>query len=158
MTTILTAVSLWLHSLATVVLIGHYILLALVYLPVFSRHQSDPAAGAILSGISRQSRPWMYASMLVFILTGTYIMLINPSYLGVGDFGNLWAVMMLVKHILVVGMIGLGFWYNGILHVGPQLQFSAGKPGPIARFRQYTVLMAVAGALVLLLTSIAQAQ
>ena len=46
----------WLHSLATVVFIGHPLLLSWIYLPVMAK--PDLAAGAILSEISKRSRVW----------------------------------------------------------------------------------------------------
>ena len=149
----LTALSFWLHSLATVVFIGHYVLLSLVYLPLLGE-----AEGTILSGISKRSRPWLYGSMLAFAITGVYLTFVDPNYLGIGDFNNLWAVLMLVKHLLLVGMIGMGFWFNAILRVGPMMSSNTGAGQAVARFRQYSNLMAIAGVLVLLLTAVSQAQ
>jgi len=113
MSQFLIALSVWLHALGTVILIGHYLLLALIYLPALHKTQTN-ISGPILSEISKRSRPWMYASLLIFIVTGTYLMLIDPGYLGFMDFGNLWGILMLVKHILVLGMIAIGFWFNAM--------------------------------------------
>ena len=151
------ALSFWLHALATVVLIGHYLLLALIYLPAFAKNQANPVSGMILSEISKRSRVWMYTSLGVFIVTGIYLMYADPNYLGIGNFGNLWSILMLVKHILIVGMLGMGFWYNAILRVGPQMISNSGSVQAFVRFRQYSVQMAIAGVLVLLLTAISQA-
>jgi hypothetical protein len=65
---------------------------------------------------------------------------------------------MLVKHILILGMIGMGFWFNAILRVGPLMSSNTGAEQALARFRQYSNLMAITGTLVLLLTAIAQVQ
>jgi hypothetical protein len=65
---------------------------------------------------------------------------------------------MLVKHILVLGMIAQGFWYNAILRVGPMMSSNHGTEQAIVRFRNYVNLMAVSGVLVLLLTAFAQAK
>lgn len=153
MTPILITLSLWLHSLATVLLIGHYLLLALIYLPVLSGTD-----GVILSKISKCSRSWMYISLLIFIITGIYLTFVDPNYLGIGDFGNFWSILMLVKHILILGMIGMGFWFNAILRVGPLLVSNTGAFQAFVRYRLYSNLMAVSGVLVLLLTAISQAQ
>jgi uncharacterized membrane protein len=148
---VLASLSYWLHAVATVVFIGHFVLLALIYLPVLSKNEN----GAALSEISKRSRSWMYASLIIFMITGIYLMMVDPNYMGVGNFGNAWAIAMLVKHILVIVMIALGFWYNAILHVGPLM--SSNNPGPgIARFQTYVNAMAVCGILVLLLTAFAQ--
>lgn len=152
-----TALSFWLHSLATIILIGHYLLLALIYLPALRKSPLE-VSGPILSEVSKQSRRWMYASLVVFFLTGIYLTFLDPNYLGVGNFGNFWSIMMLIKHLLIVVMIGAGFWFNALLRVGPMLssQNSAGQA--YNRFNLFVNLMAICGVLVLLLTAIAQIQ
>ncbi len=84
-------------------------------------------------------------------------MLIDSGYLGFMDFGNFWGIVMLVKHILVLAMIGMGFWYNAILRVGPMMS-SNNPEQAIVRFRKYINAMAVCGVLVLFITALAQIQ
>jgi uncharacterized membrane protein len=152
MTQVLISLSYWLHAVATVIFIGHFVLLAGIYLPALSKN------GSALSEISKRSRSWLYASLLIFMVTGIYLMVVDPNYLGVGNFTNLWAIMMLVKHILIVGMIGMGFFYNAILRVGPLMASNNSAEQAIARFRTYVNVMAVSGIVVLLLTAFAQAK
>ena len=83
-------------------------------------------------------------------------MFVDPNYLGIGDFGNLWSLLMLVKHILILGMIAAGFWFNAILRVGPMLSSKTGSSQAMDRFRLYNNGMAIAGVLVLLLTAFSQ--
>src|SRR5919109_888291 len=149
MSPILIALSVWLHAAATVILIGHYLLLSLIYLPVLEK-----GGGVFLSQISKRSRPWMYTSLGIFLVTGIYLMFADPNYLGVGKFRNVWSVMMLVKLLLIVGMIGLGFWYNAFLRVGPMMASNNNAELGIRRFRMYSNLMAISGVLVLLLTAL----
>jgi len=151
MTQILISLSYWFHALATVVFIGHFILLAVIYLPALSKN------GPALSEISKRSRVWMYAALIVFMVTGIYLTFVDPNYLGIGNFNNLWAILMLVKHILIVAMIVLGFWYNAILRVGPMM-LSNNPEQAISSFRRYVNGMAVCGVLVLLLTALSQIQ
>lgn len=151
MSQILISLSYWLHALATVVFVGHFVLLAGIYLPALS--QNGPA----LSKISKRSRYWLYASLVIFMVTGIYLTFVDPNYRGIGNFSNFWAVMMLVKHILIVGMIVLGFWYNAILRVGPMMSSNHPEEA-IIRFRKYVNVMAVCGVLVLLLTALAQVE
>jgi uncharacterized membrane protein len=151
MSQILIALSVWLHALATVVFIGHYLLLAVLYLPVLEQN-----GGLFLSQISKRSRPWMYGSLIIFMVTGIYLMIADSNYLGVGNFGNPWAVLMLVKHLLIVGMIGLGFLYNAFLRVGPMMASNNNAALGIRCFRMYCTLMAISGVLVLLLTALSQ--
>ena len=154
MSQILISLSVWLHALATVVFIGHFVLLALIYLPVLSKSVN----GTVLSEISKRSRNWMYVSLLIFIVTGTYLMVIDTGYLGFMNFGNFWGIVMLVKHILIVGMIGMGFWFNAILRVGPMMNSNNNTDMAIVRFRRYVNAMAICGVLVLLLTAFAQVE
>ena len=154
----LIALSFWLHALGTVLLIGNYLLLSLIYLPVFVKNQTNPLSGTMLSEISKRSRVWLYASLFAFFISGIYLMFVDPNYLGIGDFGNFWSILMLAKHILILGMLGIGFWFNGILRVGPLMSSNTGATQALARFRQYSDLMAITGVLVLLLTAISQVQ
>ena len=135
MSQILIALAVWLHSLGTVILIGHFLLLILIYLPALTDGKLDVPARTALSAISRCSRTWMYISLLVFLVTGIYLMLADPNYLGLGNFSNLWGILMLVKHILVLGIIAMGFWFNTILRVGPLMSSNTGSVQAIARFR-----------------------
>jgi hypothetical protein len=64
---------------------------------------------------------------------------------------------MMLKHILVFATIGIGFWYNAIMRVGPMMS-SKDPEQAIARFRTYVNVMAVCGVLVLLLTALAQVE
>lgn len=151
MSQIFISLSYWLHALTTVVFVGHYVLLAVIYLPALSKN------GHALSEISKRSRYWLYASLVIFMVTGIYLTFVDSNYQGIGNFNNFWAVMMLVKHILIVAMIALGFWYNAILRVGPMM--SSNNPDQaILRFRKYVNVMAVCGVLVLLLTTLAQVE
>jgi uncharacterized membrane protein len=151
MSQLLVSLSTWLHALATVILIGHFVLLALFYLPVLAT--KDPS---ILGEISKRSRTWLYVSLLIFFVTGAYLTLVDSNYLGLGNFGNAWAILMLVKHVLILGMLGIGFWFNAIVRVGPLLSSNTGAAAALGRFRSYVNWMAILGLLVLLLTAIAQ--
>jgi len=153
MSQILIALSVWLHALATVILIGHYLLLSIIYIPVLAKGN-----GTALSEISKRSRPWLYISLLVFAITGTYLMLIDAGYLGFMDFGNFWGIVMFAKHILVFAMLALGFWFNAILRVGPMMSSNNNAELGIKRFRSYSNLMTISGILVLLLTALAQVE
>ncbi len=151
MNQILIALSVWLHALATTVFIGHYLLLSLIYLPVIAKKDVTT-----LSEISRHSRRWLYVSLLIFVVTGTYLTVADPNYLGLANFGNPWGILMLVKHILILVMIAMGFWFNAILRVGPMMSSNTGGTQAVAHFRSYVTLMAISGILVLLLTALAQ--
>ena len=150
----LTSLSIWLHALATVIFIGYFVLLALIVLPAHSKTGN----AVLLSEISKRSRLWMYIALLIFMITGTYLSVVDRNFLGLGKFSNFWGIMMLVKHVLIVAMIAIGFWFNAILRVGPMMRSNHGAEKAIARFRRYVNAMAVCGVLVLLLTALAQVE
>ena len=155
MSPLLLATSTTLHALAMIVFIGHYLLLSLIYLPALSTMDN---AGKALGEISRRSRPWMYGAIFVFAVTGVHLMLVNPNYRGIGNFSNPWAMLMLIKHLIIVVMIGLGFWFNAIQRVGPAMRSNSGAALGVVKFRQYSNSMAICGVLVLALTALSQAQ
>jgi hypothetical protein len=55
-------------------------------------------------------------------------------------------------------MIGLGFWFNALLRVGPMMASNNNAEMGIRRFRLYANLMAIFGVLILLLTALAQVE
>ena len=154
MTPLLVATATALHALATVVFIGHYLLLSLLYLPVLAK--SEMGGGAALSEISKRSHPWMYGSLLVFIVTGIYLTLVDSNYLGIGNFSNTWAILIVVKHFVILVMVVIGFWFNAVKRVGQDLRTHPGDAQRMARFRRYCNTMTVCGVLVLILTAFAQ--
>jgi len=153
MSTFWIALCTWLHTLATVIMIGHYVLLSLVYLPVFERQIQGEALGRLFEALSARMRPFFGGSMLIFIVTGIYLMFVNESYLGLGDFGNRWSILMVAKHVLVVVFLGLGI-YSERAFVE-----RLGEAGPTAlnRLRLALGAMTILGVAVLLLTAMAQA-
>ena len=157
MSPVLVALSLWLHAVATVVFVGFYVLLAIIYLPALQAGPPE-TRGASITLISRQSRTWLYVSLVVFAISGAYLTLADPDYLGLGSFSNPWTILMLAKHTIILGMVGMGFWFNAILHVGPLASSNTGAAQAIARFRSQANWMAACGLAVLLLTAIAQVQ
>jgi uncharacterized membrane protein len=152
---VLLATSTTLHALAMIIFIGHYLLMSLIYLPALSGAEN---AGTALGEMSARSRRWLYLSILVFVATGVHLMLVDPNYLGVGNFSNPWALLMLIKHLVIVVMIGLGFWFNALQRVGPAMRSNSGTAQGVAKFRQYSNLMAICGVIVLALTALSQTQ
>lgn len=155
MNQLLLATSTTLHALAMIVFIGHYLLMSFIYVPALSNMDNGAKA---LGEMSHRSRRWLYGSILVFLVTGVHLTLVDQNYLGIGNFSNPWALLMLIKHILIVVMIALGLWYNALQRVGPAMRSNSGAAQGVAKFRQYSNIMAVCGVLVLALTALSQVQ
>lgn len=154
MSTVLIALSTWLHALATIVWIGYYVFTSLIYLPVLERQMSGNALRDLLEKLSARLRPFFGGSLLIFLVTGTHLMLINKSYLGLGNiFGNAWSVLIVVKHVLVVVFLALAVISERVYLV----QVSDQNPQALKRFRWALNINTVLGVTIILLTSIAQA-
>jgi uncharacterized membrane protein len=158
MNPILVAGSIWLHAWATVVLIGYYVFLSLVYVPIFRQHLTGNTLAAVAKGISTRSRPWIGASVLIFIVTGIYLMLIDTNYLGVGNFGNAWSIVMLIKHVLVLVMIGAGIYTDRVVldKLAQPALAEAARTATLKRYTQLVNGLMIAGVFILLLTALAQ--
>lgn len=153
MSTFLIALSIWLHNLATIVMVGYFVFTSLIYLPVFERRMQASALRELLEQISARLRPFFGGSLLIFVVTGTYLMLINEDYLGLGNFfGNLWSVLIVIKHVLVLAFLALAV-YSERAYLA---QISDQKPEALKKFRWALNINTVLGMGILLLTSIAQ--
>ena len=147
------------HNLSSVILVGYYLMLCLVILPVLIQHTQAIELGKLLNSLSMRMLPWIGVTLLLFMFSGTYLMMINPAYQGIGKFVNLWSVIMLVKHGLVLVMIAAGVYLHFLAGIGAaktapgDLHFATLKP-----YRWVLAIMSALGVLILLLTAIAQAQ
>ena len=153
MTTFVIALSIWLHTLATVVFVGHYFFLSLVYLPVFEDQAQGKALRELLEDVSGRLRPYFGGSLLIFIITGTYLMMINEDYLGLGDFfGNAWSILIVVKHMIVLAFLALAIFSERAImgKIGEE------QPQALKQFRLALGVNTCLGLLILLLTTAAQ--
>ena len=146
------ALSTWLHTLATVMMVGHYALSRLVYLPVYERQIEGTTLSLLFNALSVQLRPFLGGSLLIFIVTGIHLMFGSEHYLGLGNFGNLWGVLIVLKHVLVFAFIGLGIFCERVLVT----ELSKERPESLNRLRMALSAMTILGAIILLLTAVAQ--
>lgn len=149
---ILLLISTSLHSIATAIFIGYYFIMTLLINPVLTG--KEPTGFTALSEISKRSRWWLYASMGVLAMTGIYLTLSNPFYSGIGNFNTTWSLLMLAKHIVIMVMVLIGFWFNAIRRAGPGMLSTSNAALGFKRFNQYCNVMSISGILVLVLTAI----
>jgi uncharacterized membrane protein len=148
------ALSTWLHALATIVMIGYYFFTSLIFLPIFERRMQANALRDLLEQVPARLRPFFGGSLLIFLVTGTYLMLINDYYLGLGNiFGNPWSVLIVIKHVLVLAFLALAVYSERAF----LRQVSDQKPEALKQFRLALYVNTALGAFILLLTSFAQA-
>jgi len=154
MSTIFVPVSLWLHTLATIVMVGHYVFTGLIYLPVFERRMQANAMCGLLEQVSTRLRPYFGGSLLIFLVTGTYLMLINQEYLGLGHFfDNPWSALIVIKHVLVLAFLVLAIYSERAF----MSKIDDENPKALKNFHLSVNINLVLGALIILMTSVAQA-
>lgn len=154
MTDYLVALSTWFHALATIVMIGYFVFLSLIYLPIFERQLQANALRDLLEKVSARLRPFFGGSLLIFVITGTHLTLVNENYLGLGKFfSNSWSILMVIKHLLVVVFLALAVFSERAY----QAKISDQNPEALKRFRLALNINTILGAVILLLTSIVQA-
>jgi uncharacterized membrane protein len=160
------ALAYWLHLLATVIWVGGITLLALLVWPgAQARWGHSPEAGRFLRDLNQRFNPWAWISLAVLTGTGLFQMAADSNYHGFLTIDSGWAGAMLLKHLAVIGMAGIGAALQWI--VQPELARLAlleerGKPAPhiaAMRKRERFLMRAnlVCAALVLLCTAIATA-
>jgi uncharacterized membrane protein len=150
----LVALSTWLHMLATIVWIGYFLFTSLIYLPVLERRMQADDLRELLEQVSARLRPFFGGSLLIFLVTGTYLMLISGNNVGLGDFfANPWSVLIVIKHVLVLAFAALAI-YSERAFLG---QISDRKPEALKRYHWALNANAALGAVILSLTAVAQA-
>ena len=154
MSHILRGLSVGLHALATVVFVGHYLFLSQIYLPIFERQAKGNALRELLEEASRRLRFYFGSSLLVFIITGTYLMVIDEDYLGLGKiFANSWSILIVIKHVLVFVFLALAIYSERAI-MG---KISDEKPEMLKKYRLTQGINTLIGILIVLLTTVAQA-
>jgi uncharacterized membrane protein len=98
----------WLHTVAFVIAWGFYGILARMILPGLGKSLDLAGQVKSLAAIERRALPFVLLAIVLFAASGTYLLVINPRYDGLGSFTNTWATLMLLKHGLVIALIGLG--------------------------------------------------
>ncbi len=162
------ALAYWLHMLATVIWIGGLAALSIFVLPAARKTLEIQPYARLVGSIQKRLNPWSWFSLALLLATGMLQMSANPNYQGFLAFENRWAVAILLKHILFLGMAGIAAYLTWVLL--PKLQRLAlmqarqgreERPASQANnlHRQETTLVRlnlILGILVLLLTAIAR--
>lgn len=104
----LLSISYLFHLIATVVWIGGLVTLSFLVQPLTARLISDAKTRAeLLAGLQRRFQPAANVSLIVLLLTGMVQLFSNANYKGLLQFDNVWSQVILIKHLGVIGMIGL---------------------------------------------------
>jgi putative copper export protein len=140
-------------------LLGYYAALGLLLVPVQRRTADGPTLGRVIPAIERRALPLILACIGVFLVTGTYLLVTDHGFLGIGHFfGSAWSTLIVIKHVVVVALVGIGVYVD--LLVVPDVANpvdEAARTAAIRRLARSTGAMTALGAIVLILTAAAQA-
>lgn len=160
MDSLLLAGATWLHLLATVVFIGFYVLSGLVMGPAAAQ-TSVKTRGSLTVAVYEKARPFVLGALLIFIVTGAYLTLVNPLYAGLMRFDNTWSSLILIKHVVVVLLVGVGIYLQRVPVEKMAAAVEAGDERGIVllagRVRTLELVAALLGLVILLLTALAAA-
>ena len=148
----------WLHLIATVVLVGYVGVIGLVVLPILRRNLELLKVCELVEAIERRALPGVLFALVAFLATGVYLTVSDARYGGAGNIGgSSWATIVTLKHA-VITEVGLGLYADGLIAnrriaVGD----AADRGAALARLDIVLKAMVVTGAVVLLLTAVAEA-
>jgi uncharacterized membrane protein len=154
----------WFHMLATVLWIGGLVVLSILVLPAARKTLDSKVYASFLEEIERRLNPLGWFSILMLLASGMIQMSASPNYGGFLSIQGLWAVVILVKHLLFGVMVVIsGYITWGLM---PRLRRTAllhsrGKNAQDLkllqrRFTRFMQVNMILGVIVLLLTAIAR--
>lgn len=148
--------SLWLHTLAFVIVMGYYGVLGRIVLPGLRRSLDlEQAAGALMA-IERRALPFVLLSVVLFALTGSYLLVIDPDYAGLGNYTTSWATLMLFKHVVVVTLVVVGLMIDRMIRQLADAADDTAREQALRRIGLSAEGATGLGALTILLTVMAQ--
>jgi uncharacterized membrane protein len=125
-------------------------------LPGFSGTLDLAAQTRTLASIERKALPFVLLAVAIFVVTGTYLLVSNPAYRGLGSFTTTWATLMLIKHLLVIGLVGLGVLIDYLIRGAAEAQTDADRAADLRWLRLGADGATALGALIALTTAAAQ--
>ena len=147
----------WLHALALVIVLGYYGILGRVVLPALTRSLPGPEQAISLVAIERRALPLIVFSVVLFSATGAYLLVIDPSYAGLGDFfASTWTTLMLVKHLLVIGLVVVGVYIDRVVGRVGAASSDGERASALHRLEFSAEAATGLGAITILLTATAQ--
>lgn len=143
----------WLHTVAFVIAWGYYGILGRFVLPSLLETGDARSRVDALVAIERRALPFVGLTVVLFGMTGAYLLVVDPRYAGLGNIASGWATLMLVKHVLVALLVAVGVAIDwAVRGLG-----AADDARALRRVRLGAELATALGALIALLTAAAQA-
>jgi len=101
------ALAYWMHLIATILWIGGLAAISIFVVPAAQKTLDSTTRAALLAEIQRRLDPIAWFCLVTLAGTGMFQMSANPHYQGFLEIQNPWAVAILIKHLLFLGMAGL---------------------------------------------------
>ena len=148
----------WLHTLAFVIAWGYYGVLGRIILPALERSLEGRARTAALLAVERRALPLIVLSLILFTITGSYLLVVDPHYQGLGNlFASTWTRLIMIKHVLVVGLVVLAGLVDWLIRRAPDPDDSVDGGAGLGLIALAADGVTGLGALIALLTVAAQA-
>lgn len=148
----------WLHAVGMVSLLGYYAIMAVVILPALSRSLDGAPLGQAVQAVGRRSRPLVVGAVVVFLVSGIYLLVTAGRYGGAGNlFASQWTVLMTAKHLVVLVMLALALVVDRLAGAAGDAPNDEARRTALGALDLAAEGMTVLGAVVLLLTAAAQA-
>jgi uncharacterized membrane protein len=136
---------------------GYYGILGRITLPAIEHSLDGPAQARALVAIERRALPLIALSAMLFIVTGTYLLFVDPRYAGLGNFfANTWTALMLIKHLVVIVLIALAVIVDLLIRRVGAASDDSTRASALRRLRLSAEGATGLGALIVLLTAAAQ--
>ena len=99
----------------------------------------------------------MLLSLVLFVITGTYLLVVDPSYAGLGNlFASTWTTLMAVKHVVVIALVAVAVVMDRLISRLPTCRTGSDEAECIRRVRWSAEAATALGAVIVLLTAAAQ--
>jgi uncharacterized membrane protein len=104
------AISYFVHLVATVVWLGGLMVITVLVIPEVRRtlDENSPSFAALLGRLRARFTVIGNLCLVLLLVTGMLQMPGDDNYTGFLRVENAWSVAMLLKHVAIVGMIGIG--------------------------------------------------
>ena len=104
----------WFHLIATVIWIGGITFILFIAMPS-SKQVLGAESGKPMGDISKRFTPLANYSIILLTVTGIVLTWLNKRFSIVGIFENKWILILILKHILVLGMVAIHFYRSSVL-------------------------------------------
>ncbi len=110
----------WLHTIAFVIAWGYYGILGRVILPALQRSLEGRARASALLAVERRAVPLVLMAFVLFTITGSWLLIADPQYQGLGNiFASTWTKLLVIKHVVVVGFVILAWLVDWMIRRAP---------------------------------------